>query len=232
MNYFAHALPFLDQPYFIAGTAVPDWLSVIDRRMRVRSKAARTLLADQDPRVVALGAGIIRHHDDDRWFHQTRAFAELSLQLTAAVRQVLPQDDGFRPSFLGHILVEILLDATLIADAPDRLAAYYEALRSVDPQLVGRAVNQVATRTSDLWPAFLPRFCAEPFLYEYLEDAKLVARLNRVMRRIHLPELPDEFLTILPSARRAVHCRRGELLTAPDSKTRPAEPHDEPPADA
>lgn len=216
MNYFAHALPFLDQPYFVAGTAVPDWLSVIDRRMRVRSKAARTLVADQDPRVAALAQGIIRHHDDDRWFHQTRAFAELSLQLTTAVRQVLPQDDGFRPSFLGHILVEILLDATLIADAPDRLAAYYQALQRVEPQLVGRVVNQVATRPSDLWPVFLPRICAEPFLYDYLEDAKLVVRLNHVMRRIHLPTLPDEFLAILPPARRAVRSRRDELLAAPD----------------
>ena len=32
MNYFAHALPFLDRPYFVAGTAVPDWLTVADRR--------------------------------------------------------------------------------------------------------------------------------------------------------------------------------------------------------
>ena len=69
MNYFAHALPFLDQPYFVAGTAVPDWLSVIDRKMRVPSKAARTLVAHEDPRVAGVAAGIIRHHDDDRWFH-------------------------------------------------------------------------------------------------------------------------------------------------------------------
>ena len=29
MNYFAHALPFLDDPYLAAGTGVPDWLSVV-----------------------------------------------------------------------------------------------------------------------------------------------------------------------------------------------------------
>ena len=40
MNYFAHGYAFLDDPYFLAGTAVPDWLSVIDRRMRARSKLA------------------------------------------------------------------------------------------------------------------------------------------------------------------------------------------------
>ena len=213
MNYFAHALPFLDSPYFVAGTAVPDWLSVIDRKMRVRSQTAQTLVPHADPRVAAVAAGIVQHHHDDRWFHQTRAFAELNLQTTAAVREVLPHDDGFRPSFLGHILVEILLDAALIADAPDALDAYYGALQSVDPQLVGDVVNQVATQPSELWPVFIPHFCAERFLYDYLEDAKLLERLNRIMRRVQLPPLPDEFLAILPAARQAVGHRRQELLT-------------------
>ncbi|HPM84872.1 MAG TPA: hypothetical protein PLF81_29410 [Candidatus Anammoximicrobium sp.] len=215
MNYYAHARPFLDNPYFAAGTAVPDWLSVLDRKMRVSSKAAQTLAAHADGRVASLAAGIVQHHHDDGWFHQTRAFAELSLQLTAAVRQVLPQDDGFRPSFLGHILVEILLDASLIAAAPAQLDAYYEALNRVDPQLIGDAINQVATRPSGLWPVFIPQFRAERFLYDYLEDAKLLARLNRVMRRVQLQPLPDEFLNILPAARQAVGQRREELLNAP-----------------
>lgn len=212
MNYFAHALPFLDRPYFVAGTAVPDWLSVIDRKMRVRSHAAQTLIAHEDHRVAEVAAGIVQHHLDDRWFHQTRAFAELNLQLTTAVRGVLPDDDGFRPSFLGHILVEILLDAALIANHRDQLDAYHAALRSVDPHLVGNVVNQVATRPSDIWPVFIPHFCAERFLYDYEEDAKLLGRLNRVMRRVHLPPLPDQFLTILPAARQAVAQRQQDLL--------------------
>ena len=212
MNYFAHALPYLDRPYFVAGTAVPDWLSVIDRKMRVRSTAAQTLVAHEDPRIAEVAAGIVQHHHDDRWFHQTRTFAELNLQLTAAVRGVLPDDDSFRPSFLGHILVEILLDAALIANHRDQLDAYHEALRSVDPHLVGTGVNQMATRTSDIWPVFIPHFCAERFLYDYAEDAKLLGRLNRVMRRVHLPPLPDQFQAILPAARQAVAQRQQELL--------------------
>ena len=215
MNYFAHAHRFLENPYFVAGTAVPDWLSVLDRKMRVRSRAAQTLTSHTDGRVAALVSGIVQHHHDDGWFHQTRAFAELNLQLTAEVRQALPPDDGFRPSFLGHVLVEILLDADLIAAAPDRLDAYYAALASIDPRLVGDVVNQVATRPSDQWQAFIPSFCAERFLYDYPEDAKLLVRLNRMMRRVQLQPLPDEFLTILPAARRAVERRRDELLTAP-----------------
>src|SRR5262245_57450005 len=125
MNYFAHGRAFVDDPYFLAGTAVPDWLNVVDRRVRVRSKHAAAHLDAADPRIARVAAGVLQHCQDDAWFHNTRAFAELSLSLCGMLRQRLPADEGFRPYFLGHILVEILLDAALIAEQPERLEAYY-----------------------------------------------------------------------------------------------------------
>ena len=212
MNYFAHGYRFLDDPYFLAGTAVPDWLSVMDRRMRARSKTARAFLDHPDSAVASVAAGIVQHHDDDRWFHRTRAFAECHLDLSAAVRSILPGDDGFRPSFLGHLLVEILLDAALIADDPARLDGYYAAFERVDAHTVADAVNRMATRRNARLAAFIPVFCSERFLYDYGEDEKLLWRLNHVMRRVKLPPLPDRFLRILPDARRRVRRRRDELL--------------------
>src|SRR3990172_12807151 len=128
MNYFAHGRRFVSDPYFLAGTAVPDWLNVVDRRVRVRAGQARLHVDSPDERTARVAAGIVQHCDDDQWFHGTRAFAELSLELCQMLRDRLPADDGFRPHFLGHILVEILLDAALIADEPRRLDEYYAAL--------------------------------------------------------------------------------------------------------
>jgi hypothetical protein len=212
MNYLAHGFPYVEDPYFLAGTAVPDWLSVVNRRMRVRSKRVAPLVDHGDPRLAALARGILRHHADDRWFHQTRAFAELSLQLTVAVRDVLSQDDGFRPSFLGHILVEILLDASLIADDPSRLDEYYVALEQIDTRHVAQSVNAMATCESPLLAEFISKFCSVRFLYDYVQDEKLLFRLNQVMRRVKLPPLPNALLEILPPARRDVRRRRDELL--------------------
>lgn len=216
MNYFAHGRFFVDDPYFLVGTAVPDWLSVVDRGMRVKSKSAELHLDHEDNRVAALAAGIVRHHHDDRWFHRTRAFVELSLQFTAAVRGVLPEDDGFRPSFLGHILVELLLDAELIAETPTRLDAYYAAFEQIDVQFVADTVNSMATRQSERLAGLIPLFCRERFLYDYVDDGKLLRRLNHVMRRVKLPLLPDQFLDILPDARQNVRERRDELLAGSD----------------
>lgn len=212
MNYFAHGRAFTGEPYFLAGTATPDWLSVIDRKMRARSKLAEPFIHDRDPRIAQLARGIQRHHADDAWFHQTAAFSELSLAFTVQIRDLLPPDDGFRPSFLGHILVELLLDATLVEDDPPRLDAYYAALASLDAEVVQAGVNAMATKTTDRLTLLLPRFLRERFLYDYLQDAKLLTRLGHVMQRIGLPPLPAQLAELFPAMRRAVRMRQGELL--------------------
>lgn len=219
MNYFAHGRPFLDDPYFVAGTAVPDWLSVVNRKVRARERFAARLVSDEDPQVAAVARGVVQHHRDDDWFHQTRAFAELSLSFTVAIRDRLQPDAGFRPSFLGHILVELLLDATLIGEQPQRLDEYYRVLDSLDPYVVSRAVNRMTTRPTGMLPMFIPRFSAERFLYDYLDDGKLLFRLNNVMRRVKLPPLPASLASYFPEARERVRERQKELLCRVASRT-------------
>ena len=212
MNYFAHGLNSVDTPFVLAGTAVPDWLSVVDRRVRARGKLAKPWLDNPCPVVSGVARGIVMHHHDDAWFHQTQAFAELSLQFTVAVRRRLPEDNGFRPSFLGHVLVEILVDAVLIEQDVERLHAYYRAFEEIDPHAVSDAVHRMSTGRADCLPDMIRAFCRERFLYDYLDDAKLLSRLNRVMCRVKLPELPPSMLTFLAGARQPVRERLHELL--------------------
>ncbi len=213
MNYLAHGRAFLDDPYFLAGTAVPDWLNVIDRQMKVRSKHAIGFVDASEPHIAAIARGIVQHHHDDDWFHQTRAFAELSLEFARRMREALPNDEGFRPSFLGHIVVELLLDGLLAEQTPELLDRYYAALASIDAERLQGAVNQMATRQTYLFPEFLPRFLAERFLYDYADDAKLLTRLNHVLRRVQLPQLPPGFPELLGPMRADVRRRQAELLT-------------------
>lgn len=212
MNYFAHAQRFLDDPYFLAGAAVPDWLSVVDRRARVRSQSALRFVDWPEASVAAIARGIVQHLRDDDWFHRTDAFARLNLEFSARIRQRLAPDEGFRPSLLGHILVEILLDALLIDEHPEQLDLYYQRMDSLDPVVVCHAVNRMATRPVPQLEAFVPLFSAERFLYDYADDGKLLKRLNRVLRRVGLAEVPDEFVEFLPYARRRVREERRGLF--------------------
>lgn len=212
MNYFTHGRRFVHDPFFLAGTAVPDWMSVVNRKSRARARLARPFVDDDDPLVASIARGILQHHDDDHWFHQTAAFAELSLQFTVRIRDRLAADPGFRPSFLGHILVELLLDAVLIEEDIHQLDRYYSAIDSLDTQAVSRTVNRMLTQPTEMLGLFIPRFATERFLYDYLDDAKLLTRLNSVLRRVRLRPLPDSFVAFFPSARQDVARQRQELL--------------------
>lgn len=222
MNYLTHGRAHLASPYVVAGTAVPDWLGVLDRRIRVRSARATPWLDADDERIAAVARGIIQHHADDRWFHETRAFAELNLSFAVRIRDVLPADEGFRPSFLGHILVELLLDDTLAADEPGLLDNYYRALEALDREVIERAVELVAGRPAARLGWLVQRFCEERFLYDYADDGKLLTRLNAVLRRVGLPQLPAEFCQVLPQARDDVRRRKSELLSGGAASVAPA----------
>jgi hypothetical protein len=212
MNYFAHGRAYTHNPYFLAGTAIPDWLSIVDRQVRAKPKGARLLADDPDQRVAALARGVLQHHADDDWFHQTAAFHELNVTFTGQIRTILAGDDGYRPAFLGHILVELLLDAVLIEKHPAQLDAYYQALAAIEPDLVQATVNRIAIKPTHRLAPLLPRFLSERFLYDYADDGKLLHRLNQVMRRVHLPPLPESLLGFFPAAREAVAERHLELL--------------------
>ena len=212
MNYFAHALPFLDRPYYAAGTGVPDWLTVVDRPVRLRSKHATPLLDSPEPWLAEVAGGVAQHLRDDARFHETRAFAETSLELVSQVRDALGGETGLRPAFLGHLLTELMLDAALIADQPARLTEYYRVLSEVDAPRVEAAVNRMAPRPTNRLAIFIGLFCREQILWNYLEDEKLMVRLNQVMRRVRLDPLPDDFAALLPGARTLVAQRKIALL--------------------
>jgi hypothetical protein len=212
MNYFAHALPYLDRPYFLAGTGVPDWLTVADRPVRLRSKHVEPFQNDSDPVVAAVAGGILQHLRDDSRFHASRAFVETSLAMTVIVRDVLEGETGLRPAFLGHLLVEMLLDASLIADNPVRLTEYYRVLDAIDPDRVEAAVNSMAPRPTQRLALFIELFLRERILWDYLEDGKLWIRLNQVMRRVKQEPLPNHFLSVFATARKLVTERRDAML--------------------
>ena len=212
MNYFAHGRHALRQPYLLVGTAIPDLLRVIDRRLRVRSVQAAPHVDDADPVVAAVAQGIVQHHHDDGWFHGTPAFAELSLSTAAAVRRLAPDDQGMRTWFVGHVLVELLLDAELFRRQPDEMTAYYDSLHQVDPSAVAAAVSRMATADASKLGRLIPGFLRERFLPDYADNAKLAFRLGQVLRRVGLPGLPEAFVELLPAIRSQVAQRADEVL--------------------
>lgn len=218
MNYFAHAYPHLADEtldaYFLAGLATPDWLTVVARRTKCRTRHVEPWLAHHDPRWAALARGIAQHHADDRWFHETRIFTELSLRFSKLIHQHCSDRSDMRPSFLGHILVELLLDAELIDRDPRRLDRYYAAVERADAQQVAAWIEQMSGNSVGELAAFIPRFVSVRFLADYAADDSLCYRVNQVLCRVGLTELPASFTAVLPTLRQQVAQKAQALMTA------------------
>lgn len=213
MNSFAHALPFLERnPYFAIGCALPDWLGAVDRRCRVRKNGASPFLENDDSLKRNLAGGVIQHIEDDRWFHQGERFTELSMEFAVELRELLVDDPGFRPGFLGHIIIELLLDGYLHENNEGKLEQFYSMVASADSAAIQDAVNEMATRSTSKLMDYFPIFLKVRYLFDYVDDELLTMRTNHVLKRVKLNSVSDNFVNWIPSARKRVYESADDLL--------------------
>lgn len=215
MNYLAHSLPYVFDddalaPWRVAGTSLPDWLRVIDKRARVRKESLLALSEDvvADGRAAALREGAVRHHDDDHAFHRDDDFEALSHHTTARVRARFPH---LRASVLGHVLTEMLLDAALMARAPTLLDRYYAAVDAIDAGVVTRFVSHASGRPVSNVDVLLDRFRRARFLADYQDDDGLLACVRGVWVRAGLGGVDDGVIDVIAAVRVDVDVLAGRV---------------------
>lgn len=224
MNYFAHAYRFLDNPALAVGTAVPDWLMVCDRSLRLRAKHVAGPAQQWEVPAKDLARGLLQHLQDDARFHHSDAFAEVQLAVAALLRRFRLPPAGPPVAFLSHLVLELLLDAALVAENPARLETYYHVLESVDAGWVQATVNRLAPRPSHHLAAMMLRFRQARVLWDYLADETLLGRLNQVLGRTGMACLPENFCEVLAEARPLVAAHRQRLLAGGAQASLPAPP--------
>ncbi len=211
MNYLAHGFRHVHDPWFVAGTALPDWVRVLDRRARVSVETLTPFADADDPRVRSLARGALRHHDDDRVFHGSAVFGETRRAVAETLRPIAREEDGHRPWFLSHLVVEVQLDASLADESPRRVDDYYAALATIAPDEIESAARVVAPDAAAGLARLVRRFVDERFVADYADPAKTVRRLDRVVRGVGQPPLPASLADAMPAARALVDARRDEL---------------------
>lgn len=212
MNYLTHALPYLDDAAFLAGTALPDWLSVVDRKLRVRPVHLTEPSASADPLLQAFARGAQQHLDDDGWFHSTRAFNEVTAELGLLFRTRWGSPDGFRCGFLAHIVLELLIDAELAERYPAALDVYYTTLATIDPGWIEATASAILGKPATKLGWFVELFQREAVLRDYADDDRLCRRLNQVLSRVKLSPLPVTAPSWMAEARPLVRQRLVDLL--------------------
>ncbi len=203
----------MNEPLMAVSSGIPDWLSVVDRKIRARRRMAIQFIDHEDAELRSVARGIVAHVDDDRWFHSGDAFVQTNLQFAVELRDLLPGDAGFRPTFVGHILVEMLLDALWIRDSPEIAKRSRTSSAAIPATTIQRCVNMITGRPTDGLAPVIERYVDARFLYDYLDETTLLFRLNQVMKRVGLTPLPDTIKPWLNRAFEVVGSRRLALLT-------------------
>ena len=212
MNCFTHALPHLDDAYLAVGVCLPDWLSACDRKCRTREKHAIEFVGNSNSIVSTVAKGVIRHHRDDHWFHQTPMFNKLILEYAMELRQMFGNERTMRPSLVGHIVVELFLDAYLNQMNPGKLEYFYQQVAKVDAEQIQNALNLFATKPTDKLVNEIERFIRIRYLFDYDTDEGIIYWINKIFKRIKLDPLGPEILEWMPQARQRVYDNAGALL--------------------
>ena len=216
MNYLAHARDILDAPWELVGTAVPDWLG------HTRPKA-RPVIATGTPLSTtgaAIASGIARHLDEDAWFHANPTFRDLERR-AARELNARPAEGRRRASFTAHIAIELLLDGALIAEDPQRVDRYYDALDRLTVESIADEIAATLPPSTTLptqLREIVNRFLDARFLDGYTRDEELAFRIEQVHRRVGL--VTGDLLSILPDLRRAVYEAAPRLLPPADLRER------------
>lgn len=190
MNYLAHAVDVLDDPWMVAGTSLPDWLRAVDRKARVRPETLRTMNVVDGTQEARVKAGALKHHDDDLRFHTNDAFETLTHEAVHDIRALSP-DPRLRASALGHIVIEMLLDAIVEERKPGSTARYYEAIETLDIDELARIVARFTGRDVPSLKTLFPRFVRARFLFAYATDDGVVDALEGVAWRTGMPPPPS-----------------------------------------
>ena len=212
MNCFTHALPYLDDAWKTAGCCIPDWLGAVDRKCRVRERKATPFIDHKDPVVAAIAQGIVHHHQDDHWFHTNQTFQELNINFAIELREILDGERGMRTGFVGHVLIEMFIDAWLHDKHPGKLEFYYQQLESIDPEKIQDVVNLFASKKTDKLASAIEGVIKDRYLFDYTDDSKTLYRINRVLSRIGLETIDDRVFDWMKDARKRVYDRVPDLL--------------------
>jgi hypothetical protein len=188
-------------------------MNVIDRKTRFRThRVISWVETNPSDDELQLFSGIRQHLHDDVWFHATPTFATLNSQFSQEIKQFAPELTGMQTFFIGHILIEMLLDDELSRRFPGQLEFYYSQIQQVDGFWLQSAIERYANKSLATIPNFLNRFISVRFLFDYESDSGLLFRLNQVMQRVQLQIIPDSVIPWLAEARRVIANSTAQLL--------------------
>ena len=157
MNFLSHF--YIDKneenASFIVGVCTPDLVSLYNREIRIKHLP---ILPSHSESYIAFTKGILRHFEADKVFHSSPFF----LQETEKVGIFLKthfKDSGLKRSFfVAHVLVELMIDKILIAQAPQLIPDFYAHFEKVGHLQIAEMTQIAVGKEIETYPLFIQKF--------------------------------------------------------------------------
>ena len=191
MNYLSHY--YLDQdssdPYLLLGNILPDLFRVGDRKRRMPEQGVSDF---SNAKHRALQAGVNKHHLVDRLFHNSLFFHKYSQALSKELRKAELAGMPRFQHFYGHILLEILIDKSLLNENPKLVADFYNLLNAIDQNEVSEFLKiKDLHQYFDSFHENFDAFMKHRFLELYLPQGGVVRATTQFAKRMHNYDLSD-----------------------------------------
>lgn len=102
----------------------------------------------------------------------------------------------FRPFFLSHILLELLVDRILMKKFPDLLPLYYTDLEKVTQQQMAALQDFLGFSNIDGFWKFFKRFREHQFLFNYQNNKDFTTSINHIFSRVKQPVIQGAYYTV------------------------------------
>lgn len=188
LSHFYHEAPVHD-PGFATGIILPDILSNYSFRARETVKVHPAKIRDyENEQLYALSDGVRRHYEVDGLFHGSAYFEK---NVEAIKQYLLPL--GIPPFehrlyAFAHVALEIILDRCLLLQDRSICDRFYAILAMTDFQVITQFIadNTQASNPSAV-TLHLQKFIEHKFLYDYLDNDRLLDLLSRINARLGNP---------------------------------------------
>lgn len=185
MNFVAHYYcHHSTDPNFNFGLLFPDFLGIVDRKFKLSHFEKQYQGGNQ-----ALLLGIAHHKLADSLWHQGTYFVQKTAEMHGLLRFFGLDQPPYRPFFMCHVMLELLIDRHLVRNTPQVAHDMYHALEAVSHDFLGGLFQ--SSQRAEAFRQFFSKFVANRYTLSYANNEMFVYALNRLFTRAKQPTLPS-----------------------------------------
>lgn len=167
---------------FNFGLLFPDFLGILDRSYKLNQ-----FLENYHGGNAEFISGIKHHQLADEMWHYGNYFNEKTKEIKKILKNYEMVDKPYRPFFMTHVMLEILLDRTIVIHEKQVAISLYESLEKVDSEFLDSLISQDELKAR--FSSFFESFTENRYTLSYANNEKFIYALNRLFARVKHPSI-------------------------------------------